>query len=761
MKTLHFIKNICCFGIWLVLSVVPAVSSAQSVLEEVVVTATKRETLLQNTSESVQALTASELNNMGAADFMDYFHLVPNLSQSDNLGPGNARYAVRGISSAGEPLVAVYYDESPTLGSPGDSLDAGGSQPDIKLWDIERIEVLKGPQGTLYGSGSMGGTIRVIANKPDASSIGFAIQGGVESTESGGSGFTGNVMVNLPVIKDQLAMRLTAYHYNIDGYLDEAVLGDNNTNDEETSGGRFAVRWTPNEKFTVTATTYYQDTETGSNFEIFEGFGGKEDPTAAQLSRTPYKDKLSLSNITAEYSFDGGVDALYSFSYFDREVDRYNDQTRFVIYQIAGIPPSVCPESALADGSCYALINAGPFGKVAPLNSYGDEQTVSRTHELRFTSRYESAWQWTAGLFYENRGNLRIGQVGATDANGDLVFNPDGSIQDRIFARTNWGDREHYAAFGELDYQFVPDWTATVGFRWFKTKRQEVQNLVQNLGPGPTGILPIDKASEDDSVFRFKLAWDVSEDMLVYAMAAEGFRVGGPNQPAGFDAIAPPFKSDGLWDYELGWKTSWMNNRIIFNGALFYIDWSNVQYLSSDVTGAFTIIGNAGDATVPGFELELQALLFEGFEVSAAVGYTHGRFDGTQPRQGLLLNQTEDGDRFPGVPDWTPSLSAQYTRPMSGGFLNGFDAVIAGDWSYRSSKTTGLRVAAGDFKKLDDYYLLNVRAGLTSEHWDVWLRVNNLTDALPELSGRIVDSEPYRFTSLRPRTYGVTVTYRY
>lgn len=735
-------------------------SSADTVLEEVIVTATKRATVLQDTSESIQALTASDLSEIGANDFIDYFRLVPNLSQSENLGPGNARYAVRGISSAGEPLVAVYFDESPTLGSPGDNLDAGGSQPDIKLWDIERIEVLKGPQGTLYGSGSMGGTIRVISNKPDASAVDFAVQGGFESIESGGEGFTGNAMVNLPIIEDQLAIRLTGYHHNIDGYLDEAVLGDNDTNDEETTGGRFAARWTPNDKFTLTSTTYYQDTEAGSNYEVFEGFGDEEDPTAAQLSRTPYKDEILLSNITAEYSFDW-MDALYSFSYFDREVERHNDQTRFVIYQIAGVPRSVCPESALADGSCYALVNAGPFGTVAPLNSYGFERTVSRTHELRFTSTYESPLQWTIGAFYENRDNLRVGQVGATDANGDLVFNTDGTIQNRIFARTNWGDREHYAVFGELTYEFMPDWTAAFGIRWFKTDRQEVQNLVQNLGPGPTGMLPIETESENDAVFRFKLAWEVNDELLLYALAAEGFRVGGPNQPAGFDAFAPPFDSDSLWNYEFGWKSTWADNRIIFNGAAFYVDWSNVQYETTDITGAFQIIGNAGDASIPGFELEIQALVTDNFEVGAAVGYTHGRFDGTQPVQGLFVNQTADGDRFPDVPDWSPSMWAQYTYPLSGNFLNGFDLIVSGDWSYRSRKTVGLRPTAGNFRELDDYHLANIRAGLTSEHWDLWLRVNNLFDVLPELSGRLIDSEPYRFTSLQPRTVGLTVTYRY
>jgi len=738
-----------------------AVYAQQTVLEEIVVTATKRTTLLQDTSESIQALSADMLNNVQAGDFLEFFRLVPNLSQSNNLGPGNKRYAVRGLSSGGEPLVGVYYDETPALGSPGETLDPGASQPDIRLWDIERIEVLKGPQGTLYGNGSMGGTIRIISNKPDATASDFALQGKLGTIKSGGQEYNVNAMVNVPLIEDQLAIRMTGYYDKNDGFIDETFLSGNDVNDQETSGGRFAIRWTPIERLALTSTTYYQKTETGANFEVFEGYGSKGSPAAAQLTRTPFDDEILLANATLEYGFDS-ADFLYSFSYQEREVKRFDDQTRFIIFGLAGLPPFLCPDSALADGSCYDLINAGPFGTVVPANSAAVENNISRVHEARLTSSTEGPWDWTIGFYYESRSTTRRGQVAVTDANGYMVFDENGNAENRIFARNNNGNREHYATFGELSYEFVPAWTATVGARWFKTKRSERQNLVQNFGPGPTGQLPTEKSSKEDTVFRYKLAWEATDDLLLYASASEGFRVGGPNQPVGFDASAPPFNADSLWNYEFGWKSSWRDNSVTLNGAVFYVDWSNVQFVTTDPTGAFTLIGNAGDAKVTGFELELQALPFEGLMVSAGVGYNHARFDGPQPVQGLLRNQTMDGDRLEGVPDWSTSLFVQYTRPLNTDWLGGgVNAVVNSDWSYRSSKTTGFRPEAGNFRELDNYHVVNLRGGLVAEKWDLWLGVKNLFDVLPEISGRVVDNDPFKFATVQPRTFEISLGYHY
>lgn len=724
--------------------------SASQVIEEVVITATKRETLLQKTSESLQVLTDDVMANRGVVDFESYFLSVPSLSQSDSRGPGNRRYAIRGVQSAGEPLVGVYLDDIPLLGSPGESLDPGGSQPDLKLWDIERVEILKGPQGTLYGNGSGGGSIRVITKKPDASEFDAAARVSYADVSHGGINQSYSGMLNVPLITDQLAVRLSAYTYDNDGYIDEIYLGKDDANTEETEGGRLSVRWTPNDDMAITLSGIYQTTETGSEFEIYEQFSGGDNPSAAQLVDTGFDDEVKIFNLTFEYSF-GLMDLFYSGSTQEREVERRDDQTRFVIFGVAGLPAAACPESALADRSCINLINGGPFGTVAPLVSFGAENNESTSHEIRLTSTLDGAWEWMVGAYYEDRDTERSGHVTTVNAAGQL----DGTGV-TLFARDNEGAREQTAVFGEVSYEFVPDWTLTVGLRWFEVEREESQNTVLNAF-GPSGVLVPSDFKESDVVSRFKVSWDVNEDVFLYALAAEGFRVGGPNQPVGFNNSAPDFEADSLWNYEFGWKTSLLDGAMNLNGAVYYVDWSDVQFSTTDISGAFSLIGNAGDAEVLGFELELQALLSDNWEVSAGIGYTEAEFSGDQPVQGQLSNQTRDGDRLPGVPEWSGTLFVQYTQPLD----NGMDLIVNSDWAYRSDSTTGIRPEAGNFRKLDSYHQFNLRAGVQMENWKIMLEVNNLFDEQAEVAGRVVDFEPFQFATIPPRTVGITVNYQF
>lgn len=724
--------------------------NAAQVIEEVVVTATKRETLLQKTSESLQVLTDEVMTNRGVVDFESYFLSVPSLSQADSRGPGNRRYAIRGVQSAGEPLVGVYLDDIPLLGSPGESLDPGGSQPDLKLWDIERVEILKGPQGTLYGNGSGGGSIRVITKKADASEFDAAARVSIADVEHGGLNRSVSGMVNLPIISDELAVRLSAYSYDNDGYIDEIYLGKDDANTEETQGGRVGVRWTPNDNAIVNFTGVYQTTETGSEFELYEPFSSSDSPSAAQLVDTGFDDEIKIANLSFEYSFEN-IDFLYTGSYQEREVERRDDQTRFVIYGPLGLPQAACPESALADRSCLNMLNAFGFGTIVPLVSFGEELSESTSHEVRITSTDDGPLQWLLGAYYEDRDVERSGHVTGTNAQGRLDGN--GTT---LFARDNQGTREQKAILGEVSYEFVPDWTLTVGVRWFEIEREEQQSTVINAF-GPTGTLVPGNFKEDDVVSRFKLSWDMSEDVFLYALAAEGFRTGGPNQPIGFNNSAPDFDADNLWNYEFGWKTSWLDGAVNLNGAVYYVDWSDIQFLTTDPTGAFTLIGNAGDAEVLGFELELQALLSEHWEISAGIGYSEAEFTGKQPIQGLLSNQTRDGDRLPGVPEWSTTLFVQYIAPIN----DGLDLIINGDWAYRSDSTTGVRPEAGNFRMLGSYHQMNLRAGVEMGQWKVMLEVANLFDEQAEVAGRVVDFEPFQFATIPPRTIGLTVNYQF
>ncbi|QIB65188.1 TonB-dependent receptor [Kineobactrum salinum] len=304
-----------CGALGLMAALSPAAAVAATQLEEVVVTALRRGTSLQDTPISISALGGDTLARIGADDFEDYVGKVPGLNLLDN-GPGSRRLVIRGVQGAGEAQVGLYYDEVPVTGAPGSASDAGQRQPDIKMVDIERVEVLRGPQGTLYGSGTMGGTLRVITNKPDTTAFSARIGSDLSHTEKGGMNTKVTGMVNVPLIENKLALRVVAYDHDLEGYIDNVAYNKDDINDEKTSGGRVSMRWMPTDNFTLTGMYIYQDTETGGGFFYQQDVGDLKTATPA---RNPFEDEVNIANITGELVFDWG-NWMFSYSDYERDV---------------------------------------------------------------------------------------------------------------------------------------------------------------------------------------------------------------------------------------------------------------------------------------------------------------------------------------------------------------------------------------------------------------------------------------------------------
>ena len=731
-----------------------------STLEEIVVTATKRATVLQDTAYSVQALGADALRELVADDFIDFFSQITSLSQFGE-GPGNRRYSIRNVQSIGEPQVGLYYDEIPIAGLPGDNLDSGFAQMDLKLWDVERVEVLKGPQGTLYGQGSMGGTLRVISKRPDTEKFQVAAQTTLSDTRYGGFNYGVNGMVNAPIIKDTLAVRAAIYHRDEEGYIDDVsatLLGvtqehREDANYEETTGGRISVLFTPTEEFSLTGIYYFQRMDTGGLFETFPEITAGDAPVANIFVEDMFDDDVDMFNVIADYDGLDWVSATWTGSYMEREISRFDDTTRFVITGVFG-----CNEFNYFI-SCFGA-------PIVPTVSMADESVKAWSTEFRLTSELEGPLQWTAGFFYQKKRTHRNGQVGIVDGvTGEATFDENRVLQRRIFSRQNWGHAEQLAFFGELGYEIMDGLVATVGLRWFDTDRDEDQNLVQPFFGNVTGYLPTQEFSEDKLIKKFHLSYEVTDDALVYFQAAEGFRLGGPNQPGGFQASAPPFDSDSLWNYEIGWKSAWADDKVIFNGAAYYIDWSEIQIQLVDSTGAFDYIGNTGDAEIYGFELDTTLRPVTGLEISSGLTYSKARLDGEQeaPTGGILPVDLQDGDRLSNVPDWQFHVSATYRFPVLGNYEGTFRA----GWNYVSSSNTQLTDILQDgsrnpsFHRNGSYDLANIRAGISGNNWDAALYVNNLFDNNDTMAARLVDNEPLRTVIPRPRTIGVQLSYSF
>jgi outer membrane receptor protein involved in Fe transport len=714
-----------------------------SLLDEVVVTATRRPTLLRETPVSITALTSEALRAVNADAFADFATLVPGLTAIDT-GPGQKRYALRGLQSAGEPEVALYYDEIPISGLPGASLDTGDSQPDIKLWDVERVEVIRGPQGTLYGNGSIGGAIRVISRRPVLDRAEAAAEGSAAVTAYGSPSARVNGMLNIPLIAGHLAVRLATYLRREGGWLDNEPrsditlrqIGGDDRNWEHTWGGRLSGTFEASDAWSLTAIGYYQNLRTGDSFETYPAFATDSDPFVSQaFVRTPWIDKSRMFNLISTYHF-GWADFVATGSYQKRDATINLDSTRFLLSM------SGCNEFNW-NVSCTGPANV-------PADSSARQNVHATSAELRLVSQTGGPLEWTLGGFLQDSATARRGQLAITNEDGYIEYEPDtGDAINRLFARSNHDTFDQRAVFGEGTYHFLRQWSATVGLRWFHSYRSDQQVLVQQFFAGaPVGAQPFQEFSESALFKKFQLAYQPSPDHLFYATAAQGFRAGGPNYPGGFALTAPPYEADSAWNYELGWKSSSWDHRIDWTGAVYRIEWKNVQQLLP--VQIFSSIVNGGKARSDGFESELALQATEGLTLNVGAAYADAHLQGPQPIVTNPALQLLDGDRLAGVPKWTLHAAIGWQRPMASGLL--FQGKL--DYAYSSSRGNIVSSRSPNYFVIPGGDLAGLHLSIShARRWEASLHVTNLFDEYVPMSGKVQDGNRIRtLTAARPRT---------
>jgi outer membrane receptor protein involved in Fe transport len=730
---------------------------AQQVLEEVVVTALKRESTLQDTPIAISALTSKNLERVGADDFADFFGAVPGLTMRDN-GPGQSRPIIRGIASPGEPQVGVYFDEALVAGAPGTTNDAGLRSPELKPFDLERVEILKGPQGTLYGGGSMGGTLRFITNKPNSQEFEARISLEGSTVRYGDQGYQVNGMVNIPLIEDQLALRIVGFKRDDPGFIDNVVLGHEDINDVDTEGGRAALRWTPTDRLTLSGAVYYQDQNVGGGFHYNPSID-PDDPKTDVLSNEPYNDEQVLYNITIDYSFDW-ADALYSGSYFDRDaVFRFhNGFTGF------------------------------PF---APVLSTQPEPLEAFSHEFRLSSKGDNLIDWTVGAYYSDRDAFVDSRVQYPDAAGNVT---DESVF--LFDRTVDFELTQRAIYGEATWHATDRLALTAGARYYDVDSSAVVRNLINTPPIPPGGVPagtpgvpvvpqqtnFTSGSDDGTIFKLHLAYDVSDDILVYGQFAQGFRAGGANQNTSSIAITDPgnvevpeaFESDTLDSYEIGIHSQWLDRRLTINGAVYYIDWEDIVVTGRSATGLFAFLTNADGAEATGFELESILDMATDFRVTAAVSYVDAQLTANAPpnRASPTLSRSGlKGDPLPDVADWTAHASMEYGRQLPWRDLRGFFYV---DGTYTGESFADFNpflldintleptaVPNTSFNEQGDYTVVDLRFGVEAADWSAALFVENVFDEKGPT--QVFEDGTFRLDPglnfiERPRTFGVVFT---
>jgi iron complex outermembrane receptor protein len=678
-------------------------ASEPHALETIIVTAQKRAEALQDVPIAVTALTADTLEKAGGSDLSDFAGLVPGL-QFQNDRAGENRTTIRGISeiAGGAPTVGVYMDEIPIT-------TFSGEQVNLKSFDIERIEVLRGPQGTLYGEGSEGGTIRVVTQKPNSTETEGAMR--VTSSDTSGGGFNGDfdAMVNLPLIANQLAIRLVGMYSNYNGWIDNPVLDASHYNKNTSDTERATLRFTPDDRWTIDLgyMRQYSNSDGPNNADAdYQYFGATPEPR---------NDRFDIYNLTANGRL-GFATFTSATGYFTRSSLSHNDFT------------SVAPILSFLFGM--------PVNTAAIVRP--NDQKIF-TEEARLVSSLPGPLSWTVGLFYKHD-NLDIANSTFTTPVVPVpVFNL--GVDD-----TN----TQYAAFGEAEYALTDPLHLLVGVRYFEQHR-DTSSSVAGLLPAVLGAGASTQQQTADASHttpKVSLNYRLTPAALLYVTASSGFRAGDINPYSYlFPGSPTSFGPESLWNYELGAKTGWLGNRLVVNAALFRINWSNVIINSQVASSAGELFGysvNGGKAHSQGVEFELSAVPVTGLEFSFGGSVTEARIDDAVPSV-----QATAGATLPFVPKQQLYTSVEYTFPLPGsGSLEGR---FRADARYKSDSYSDVTDAQSEVNA--GYTQTNLRAGVVAQTWDLMGFVDNLANTRGELGW----VSPGVSTLIRPRTIGLTL----
>ncbi len=671
-------------------------------LDEIVVTAQKRSQRLQDVPLSISALTAEQITKRGFDEFTDYARSVPGLSFVDR-GAGRNKITLRGVSTGvdqnHQSPVGIYIDETP--------VSYPNNEPDLRLYDVERVEVLRGPQGTLYGAGSMGGTIRIITAKPRLDGVEGSASGLLSTTRHGSENVALNAMVNVPLAVDKVAVRAVGYYRNESGFVDNAQLGKKNVNDNETFGARLSMKLAPTENFDATLTAMIQRTDLGGTQEI--------DPTLPGLTQNRAVDELRSDDLNlfgAVLHLDlGWADLTSSSSYLDRKINDNRDVTAFL-----GVPVPVW------------------------LNNIVPDKTFAQ--EVRLASPSGGKVEWIAGVFYSHKKSSLYQLAFHGGLFGLPTTTPllDSDIINKV---------EQFAGFGEVSVNVTETLKVTGGLRAFHVKERfskESDGLIAGGYSADSG-----KSSESKINPKVNISWKATPDVMLYAQAAQGFRVGGPNTTVPvLDGVAAPssFDSDSLWNYEIGAKTSLLGGRGMFNVSLFYIDWTDIQVTVTRPDG-FSYIANGDKAKSKGAEAEFSIRPVDGLELGATLAYTDA-YLAADSQSGAGAK----GDPVPAVPHWSGDIYGRYDLPISATW----SAFVQGNVQFVGRSYNGFRSGAADVQH--GYELANLKLGVETEGVNVNLFVNNLFDKRAELYIDTTLSDQ-RVNVNRPRTIGINVSKKF
>jgi outer membrane receptor protein involved in Fe transport len=798
MRKLHAISVACAtFAL-----TVGAGAASAATSEEILVTATKRSLAIQDVPFSVNAQTAEDIDRTGSGSIEDLARNVAGLS-IQNLGPGQSQVALRGVS-AGQIVrdqpgvkeqVGVYLDES--------VISLSLFTPDLDLVDLNRVETLRGPQGTLFGSGSIGGTVRYITNQPVIGQSEGMVEAGANVVQDGGTGGSVKGMYNLP-IGDNLALRLVGYYTDYAGFIDALQEGggiEKDVNSGEKAGVRTSLRFEPADNIAITPRFVYQDTTT-DGFNREEVFNLLANPFTTERPAVTFKDRQQFLLLDEEFSDEttiadltvevglGAIDLTSVTSYTQRDILVSRDG------------------SALTD-SVSISFGFAEEDIVIPSNLRDTTDVEQFTQEIRLASNSESRLQWLVGAFYsdvQRDYGQRLPTPGYDEATDDALG--DGTADD-IYAIEDgrYGpdspfnsdlsyDIEQLAVFAEATYALTDVLDVTAGLRYYDFEESRTitfGGLFANFGNANPVTDQLDETESDGFTPRVIFSYEVNEEVTVNVGASQGFRLGGVNDPLNVPICNPDdlatfggfqdYDDETLWNYEAGVKVNTGN--VTFNAAYFYNDIEDLQVTLDAGSCSSRISFNVPKAHSQGIEAELGVSPVDGLDLSFAMSWLEAKFDSTV-RGGpgnAVIGGIEDGNRLPSVPELQLAATAAYGWPVDF-FGRNAEAFVTGTVQYVGERftqpsdqvpgagnfvsllpfagATGNEVTVVDLE-LDAYTILNLNAGVDIDTWTLMAYMNNATDENAKLAFDRERGGRARlgFHVNQPRTVGLMARYRF
>jgi iron complex outermembrane receptor protein len=721
----------------------PKDEAAADQISDIVVTASKRgNQTLQTVPSSIGVLTSEALAKRDVGDFVDITRNVAGLNVV-NEGPGQNTILIRGLVGAGEPTVGLYYDNLVSIGSGESAATSAGRQTDLLVFDAERIEVLRGPQSTLYGSSALAGVVRVISREADPRGVAGKVELEGSTISHGSQNYSLKGMVNLPV-SDNAAIRLVGYHVHDGGFIDNVKLGIRDINSSDQTGFRLNTKILLGDRTTLTSQLYVQRLE--SNGAAYARpydatVGATAYPAVGPLAtdkgaRESFNDTTILAGLTLEHQLDH-LTLTLTQSYQRRDNVSISDQTPlgsfFRFLQSVGAFPNVPTPRTLAFRAA--------------------QKTELWNTEARVATNFDGRFNGVIGALYQTRQSRIDNQfIDADPASGlPIAGNP---LWYRRGAEFNF---DQLALFGEATVKLTDRVSVLAGARVFKNKRHDIStSIVSFLRLGSPGAPDDVRSNESKVIYKLEADYRPTDDMLLYLSASQGYRAGGTIVRV-VPELPPSYGPDYTWNFEGGAKTQWFDHKLQANLALYRVNWYNTQISGDFFNGTFSGVLNCQGlcATSQGIEMDITARPMRGLDLSLSGTVFKAKWVKDQP---AINGSPAAGTQFAKTPRFTFNASSAYAWNIG----NDLEVELRADLQHSGSVAFTDYRAKFNLHPPKAYSLVNIAATLSSgNRWSTKLFARNLFDERAVLNVVADSTTPYDALIAQPRTVGLQFNFSY